>query len=133
MSGTSSSPSSSLHILYIGTYGKGIHAFRYDASGPSLEPLGLVGKLTNPSWVTTDPQHRFLYAASEIEGDEEGFVGAFQIDRASGKLTHLNTVSSSGVAPCHVAVDRSTRFLAVANYMSGSVAGFHLERDGSIG
>ena len=29
-------------------------------------------------------------------------------------------------------IERS-RFLAVANYMSGSVAGFHLERDGRIG
>jgi len=93
----------------------------------------MVGELTNPSWVTTDPQHRFLYAVSELEGDDEGSVGAFQIDGRSGNLKRLNTVSTSGVAPCHVAVDRSSRFLAVANYMSGSVAGFHLEPDGSIG
>ncbi len=133
MSGMSSSPSSSPYILYVGTYGKGIHAFRYSASGTPLEPLGMVGELTNSSWVTTDPQYRFLYATSELEGDDEGFVGAFEIDRKSGKLNHLNNVSSSGVAPCHVAVDRSTRFLTVANYMSGSVAGFHLESDGRIG
>jgi len=93
----------------------------------------MVGELTNSSWVTTDPQYRFLYAASELEGDEEGSVGAFQIDRKTGKLNHLNTVSSSGVAPCHVAVDRTTRFLVVANYMSGSVAGFHVGGDGTIG
>jgi 6-phosphogluconolactonase len=130
---TSSMSSSSSYFLYVGTYGEGIHAFRYDTSGPSLENLGVVGKLTNSSWVTTDREQRFLYAASELEGDEEGFVGAFQIDRTTGKLNHLNTVSSSGVAPCHVAVDTSSRFLTVANYMSGSVAGFHLESDGSIG
>jgi len=133
MSGMSSAPSSSPYILYVGTYGKGIYAFRYNASGPSLEPLGMVGELTNSSWVTTDRQHRVLYAASELEGDKEGFVAAFEIDRKSGKLKHLNTVPSSGVAPCHVAVDRSARFLVVANYMSGSVAGFHLQSDGSIG
>src|SRR4051794_10632401 len=133
MSGMSSAPSSSPHIVYVGTYGKGIYAFRFNGDGPALEPLGLVGELTNPSWVTADPQHRFLYAVSEVEGDNEGAVGAFQIDAKSGKLNTLNTVSSSGVAPCHVAVDRTSRFLAVANYTSGSVAGFHLERDGSIG
>jgi 6-phosphogluconolactonase len=133
MSGTSSAPSSSPYILYVGTYEKGIYAFRYNNNGPSLEPLGRMGDLTNPSWLTTDPQHRYLYAVSELDGDEQGAVGAFQIDAKSGKLKKLNTVSSSGVAPCHVAVDRTSRFLAVANYMSGSVAGFHLERDGSIG
>lgn len=133
MSGTSSPLSSSPYILYVGTYGKGIYAFRYEGGGSSLEPLGLAGEITNPSWVGTDPQHRFLYAVSELEGDQEGGVGAFQIDRKSGKLKSLNTVSSSGVAPCHLAVDRTSTFLAVANYMSGSVAGFRLEPDGSIG
>jgi 6-phosphogluconolactonase len=129
----SSPPSSSPYILYVGTYGSGIYAFRYTATGPSFEALGMVGELTNPSWVTTDPQHRFLYAASEIEGDKEGRVGAFQIDAKTGRLKALNTVSSAGVAPCHLAVDKTSRFLAVANYTSGSVAGFHLERDGNIG
>lgn len=133
MSAIPSAPGGSAYILYVGTYGKGIHAFRHHSAGPSFEPLGLVGELTNPSWVTTDPQHRYLYAASEIEGDSEGYVGAFKIDRQTGKLETLNKVSSSGVAPCHVAVDTTSRFLAVANYMSGSVAAFHLERDGRIG
>ena len=133
MSAIPSAPGSSAYIIYVGIYGKGVHAFRYDGAGPSFEPLGLVGELTNPSWVTTDPQHRYLYAASEIEGDNEGYVGAFEIDRKTGKLEILNKVSSSGVAPCHVAIDDTARFLAVANYMSGSVAGFQLERDGRIG
>jgi 6-phosphogluconolactonase len=126
-------PTSSDFILYVGTYGEGIYGFRYNEAGPSFVPLGLVGEVTNPSWVTTDPQHRFVYAASEIEGDEEGYVAAFKIDRKTGNLENLNKVSSSGVAPCHVAVDKTSRFLAVANYMSGSVAGFHLEPDGRIG
>ncbi|MFL6449715.1 MAG: lactonase family protein [Bryobacteraceae bacterium] len=133
MPATPSTPSSSAYILYVGTYEKGIYGFRYRNNGPSLERLGRMGDLTNPSWVTTDPQHRFLYAVSELEGDKEGAVGAFEIDAKSGKLKHLNTVSSSGVAPCHLAVDKTSRFLAVANYMTGSVAGFHLETDGSIG
>jgi 6-phosphogluconolactonase len=132
MSATPASPSSAAYILYVGVYGKGVYGFRYNASGPSFEPLGVMGEITNPSWLTTDPQYRYLYAASEIEGDKEGYVGAFKIDRKSGKLELLNKVSSSGVAPCHVAVDKTCRFLAVANYMSGSVAGFQLDRDGKI-
>src|SRR6476469_818218 len=105
MSGTTSALSSSSYILYVGTYGKGIHGFRYNASGPSLEPLGLVGELTNSSWVGTDPQHRYRYAVSELDGDNGGAVGALRIVSKSGELNSLNTVSSSGVAPCHLAVD----------------------------
>ncbi|MFL6416384.1 MAG: lactonase family protein [Bryobacteraceae bacterium] len=132
MASTTTPLSSSSYFLYVGTYGKGIYGFRYEKDG-SLGPLGLVGEIVNPSWLITDLQHRFLYAASELEGDNEGSVGAFEINSKTGELKPLNAVSSSGVAPCHLAVDRTSRFLAVANYMSGNVAGFHLEDDGRIG
>jgi 6-phosphogluconolactonase len=132
MSTSPTSLSSSRYLVYVGTYGKGIYGFHYETDG-SLTPLGLVGEIANPSWIATDIQHRFLYAVSELEGEKEGGAGAFVINSQTGKLQALNTVSSFGVAPCHLAVDRTARFLAVANYMSGNVAGFHLEDDGRIG
>lgn len=134
MAASHSATSKSRYILYIGTYEKGIYAFDHSVGAdPSFAPLGRVGDLENPSFLAADPQHRCLYAVSELEGEKDGGVGAFQIDRKTGKLKKLNTVSSSGVAPCHLAVDHTSKFLAVANYGSGSVSGFHLERDGSIG
>lgn len=133
MAATPSASSNSRYILYVGTYEKGIYGFEYGSSGPSLSSLGKVGDLENPSFLATDPQHRYLYAVSELDGEKEGGVGAFLIDEKNGKLKSLNTVSSSGIAPCHLAVDKTSKLLVVANYGSGSVAGFHLERDGSIG
>lgn len=121
------------YVVYVGVYGKGIYAYRY-ASGPgSFEPLGLVGEVVNPSFLATDRNHRYLYAVSEVEGTVDGSVAAFSIDRQTGKLQALNQRSSAGVAPCHLAVDHTTKMLVAANYGTGSVPAFPIESDGSLG
>jgi len=121
-------------IVYVGTYGEGIYAFRFHpVQGSRLEPLGLTGKLTSPSFIACDRQYRHLYAVSEVQGKGDGAVGAFSIDRRSGFLTQLNTASSAGNSPCHLAVDHTSKMLLVANYGTGGVSAFPLEHDGRLG
>ena len=60
-------------------------------------------------------------------------MSAFSIDRATGKLTALNTVSTKGNGPCHLAVDHTGKTLLAANYDSGSTAAFPIHSDGSLG
>jgi 6-phosphogluconolactonase len=121
------------YIVYIGTYGKGVHAFRFSSSNGDLQPLGLVGEVNNPSWVGVDPDFKNLYAASEVSGKTDGGVASFAIDRKTGKLTSLNHVSSAGEAPCHLSVDATGRMLVVANYGTGAVASFPIEGNGGLG
>src|SRR5579875_184207 len=121
------------YVVYIGTYGKGVYAYRFDAKSGNLNPLGLVGEVVNPSFVAADPEFRYLYTVSELEGKVNGGVAAFSMNRETGKLTHLNSASSEGQAPCHLAVDHTTKLLTVANYGTGSVAVFPLESDGRPG
>jgi 6-phosphogluconolactonase len=45
----------------------------------------------------------------------------------------LNRVSSRGSGPCHVAVDKTGKWVFVANYNSGSLAAFPVHDDGSLG
>jgi 6-phosphogluconolactonase len=45
----------------------------------------------------------------------------------------LNRVSSRGPGPCHVAVDKTGKWLFTANYDGGSVASFPIHEDGSLG
>jgi 6-phosphogluconolactonase len=128
-----STPNHSKYILYVGTYGKGVYAFNYDASDGRLTPLSLVGEVTNPSWITTGPEHKHLFAVSELEGTEKGAVVSFEIDHATGMLTRINSQSSDGLAPCHLAVDETGKVLVTANYTSGDVASYPLGADGKIG
>jgi len=121
------------YFLYVGTYGKGVYAYRYASGDGNFQSLGLVGEVVNPSFITSGRDGKNLYAVSEVEGKADGGVAAFSIDRKSGALTPLNHVSSAGVAPCHLAVDHTGKMLVVANYGTGGVSAFPLEADGRLG
>jgi 6-phosphogluconolactonase len=125
--------------LYIGSYtgpnNKGINAFRYDSAQSAFEPLGVVAEMPQPSFLAFAPNRRYLYAVSELgnDGKSEGNVYAFAIDSANGKLTFLNQQPSGGGGACHLVVDKSGKFLLVANYGTGSATSFALKPDGSLG
>ncbi len=133
---------SSQYILYVGTYtedgsrSKGIYAYRYDAGTGQTTPLGLAAETTNPSWVALHPKGRFLYAVNELpnyKGPNSGGVSAFSIDHATGKLTFLNEVPTRGADPCYVTVDKTGKYVLVANYTGGSIAAFPVLSDGKLG
>jgi 6-phosphogluconolactonase len=130
------------YLFYVGTYteegskSKGIYAFRYDAATSEITPLGLAAETTNPSWVTLHPNGRFLYAVNEVgkyQGPNSGGLSAFSIDHATGKLMFLNEVATRGADPCYVTVDRTGKYVLVANYTGGSVAVFPILADGKLG
>src|SRR5262252_7483005 len=130
------------YLLYVGTYteegskSKGIYAYRYDAASQEITSLGLAAETKNPSWIAIHPNGRFLYAANELsnfKGPNSGGVSAFSIDRATGKLTFLNEVQSKGADPCYMTVDKTGKFVLVANYTGGSVAVFPISDDGKLG
>jgi 6-phosphogluconolactonase len=124
---------SSDSLVYVGVYGNGVYAYRFHTPDAKLDSLGLVGEVTNPSWLATDRNYKFLYSVSELEGKATGEAASFAIDRMKGSLRKLNSVPSGGVAPCYLAVDKTGRMLIVANYTTGGVSSYALESDGHIG
>jgi 6-phosphogluconolactonase len=130
------------YLFYVGTYtedgskSKGIYAYRYDAGTAQITPLGLAAETTNPSFVAPHPNGRLLYAVNEVgkyNGPNSGGVSAFSIDRTTGKLTFLNEVASRGADPCYITVDKTGKYVLVANYTGGSVAVFPVLADGKLG
>jgi len=129
------------YLMYVSTYtvreSKGIYVYRFKSG--RLTPLGasaLAAETLNPSFVAVDPRYRFLYAVNEAEsfqGQKSGAVSAFAIDRTTGKLAFLNQVASGGTDPCFVSLDRGGQHVLVANYTSGSVSVFPVQRDGRLG
>lgn len=133
-------PAKGSYLVYVGTYtgpaSKGIYAFRFDPVNGKSTSVDLVAETVNPSFLAIDASHRYLYAANEVgdyKGEKSGGVSAFAIDRKTGKLTFLNEVSSHGADPCHVALDKTGKYLLVANYTGGSVAVFPVLPDGRLG
>jgi 6-phosphogluconolactonase len=128
------------YLLFVGTYtqkeSKGIYAYRFDAASSELTPLGVAAETVNPSFLAIDPSRRFLYAVNEVQkykGADSGAVSAFAINPQTGKLSLLNEVPSRGADPCYIALDKTGKYLLVANYTGGNVAVFPIHADGRLG
>jgi 6-phosphogluconolactonase len=128
-------------LVYVGTYtegskSEGIYIYRMDLDSGAMKSAGVATGVKNPSFLAIHPSKRFLFSVSEIDdldGKKTGGVTAFAIDRASGKLTMLNSQASEGVGPCHLVVDRTGKNVLVANYGGGSIAALPIAEDGRLG
>jgi 6-phosphogluconolactonase (cycloisomerase 2 family) len=135
-------------LAYVGTYsnpqgpegsrgnGQGIYLFQVDPATGKLSPRELTANGFNPACLALDPSQTHLYSANEtntFEGANSGSVSAYAIDRSSGHLTLLNTVSSQGAGPAHLSVHPSGKFVLVANYQGGTIAVLPIRPDGSLG
>jgi len=125
----------SSYFVYVG--GRGINQYRFDPKTGTLTSMGVAAQVRGESWLSTDPQHRYLYtigapASAPNQADlRGGSVSSFSIDPRTGALTYLNSVSSKGTA--HISLDNTGKILFAANYGSGSVSSFAIKDDGSIG
>ena len=60
-------------------------------------------------------------------------MSAYSIDRATGQLLLLNTVSSEGAGPAHMSIHPGGKHALVANYGGGTVAVLPIQPDGRLG
>jgi 6-phosphogluconolactonase (cycloisomerase 2 family) len=130
-------------IAYVGTYssggpangGRGIHIFDADPATGALRERDVFVTSLNPSSLALHPRRTHLYSANEVsnfDGGKTGSVSAYAIERPSGRLTLVNTVSSGGSGPAHLSVHPSGQHLFVANYGGGSVAVIPIQPAGGV-
>lgn len=129
----------SAFLLYIGSYsnsnGEGIYIGKINRETGALELVQSI-QAVNPSFLILHPDKRHLYAVNEtrdFEGQPGGAVSAYLIDEKNGGLKLINQQPTQGGSPCHLTLDKSGKYLAVANYSGGNVAVFPLLPDGSLG
>ena len=132
-------PETSKHYLaYFGTFtrgehgSKGIYVSRFDASSGRMSPIRLALEAEDPSYLAVHPNHRYLYSTNEV-GGRNGTVSAYAIDSATGELRRLNRAPAQGRGTCHIGLDSGGRMLAVANYVTGTVASYPVLADGRLG
>jgi 6-phosphogluconolactonase len=136
-------PASRLVVVYVGTYsapagsgrGEGIHLLDMDPATGALTQRDVVKTSANPSWLALDRTGTHLYSANEVSAPETGAgtVSAYAIDRATGRLTLLNSVSSEGAGPAHMSIHPAGKHALVANYGGGTVAVLPIQPDGRLG
>jgi len=119
-------------LAFASGYGKAIYALRFQPATGRLVRVGVAGETPSPSFLVVSQDGRFLYAANEV-GAADDTVSAFAIDAKTAKLTPLNQVSAHGSSPCHLSLDKTGKWLAVANYANGSIAILRVMSDGRLG
>jgi 6-phosphogluconolactonase len=136
-----------MHLI-IGTYteqlphvhGKadGILAASFDPDSGRIGPVRSLAATRNPSYLAASASGENVYAVNETVTFEDrpgGSITAYARDRRTGHLTRLNARATVGKSPCHVALDRTGRFVLTANYGvdAGSVTVYRIEPDGRLG
>ena len=123
--GTYTSPNSGRNGIYVSTCNS--------ATGELSNPV-LAGEAPNPSFLAIHPSKKYLYSVGEMprDGKKGGGVSAFNLSLPDGKLTRINQVSSVGLGPCHVNLDKTGKMVMIANYGGGSVASYQVRDDGGL-
>ncbi len=126
--------------IYVGTYtrkeghvdGKatGIYELKMNVETGELSIIDTIEGTINPSYLAIHPNQKYLYAVNEIaDGSRIGTITAYNIENE--KAQKINEVSSKGDAPCYISIDRTGKFVLVANYME-TIASYEIEKDGSL-
>ena len=127
-------------LVYFSSYTtgktKGIYVYSMNPKTGHLTAESVGPDVENPSFVTIDPSHKYLYAVNEVgnfEGKVSGAVSAYKIDQKTGALTFINQKPSFGADPCHLTMDPTGKCVIAANYTSGSTVVLPVNADGSLG
>ncbi|HTH53694.1 MAG TPA: lactonase family protein [Edaphobacter sp.] len=129
-------------FAYLGTYtvgnggnGEGIYLFESQPGTGELKFIKVASTTPSPSSLVASHSGNFLYAVNELSNFQgnSGSVSSFAVNRQTGDLTPINTVSSQGAGATFISIDASGKFLFIANYGGGSLAVIPINADGSVG
>src|SRR5215471_5128728 len=124
------------NYLIIGTYttgkSQGIYVYSFDSKTGDFDSVSMV-KTSNPSYIAISPDEKFVYAANEnAKNGNGGQVSAFSFNKGDGKLSFINQQPSAGDDPCYVSVDKTNKWLATANYTSGTLSVLPIIKSGGL-
>ena len=138
--------SSATAHFYLGTYstklghvdgrGEGITRWSLDLETGAMTKQGGPWPVVNASHLCTSPDGAYLYSISEIseyQGRPEGYLTSFAIDSKDHSLRELDTIGAAGAGPAYVHLDRSGRFLLLANYVGGNIVVYPRLKNGQLG
>lgn len=124
----------------IGGYSGGIYLSSLSSDGSMVPPVQ-VATQASPSFLCLHPSLDVVYVVTETQRNDQeqpASVVAYGWNRNevfSGKtpaLTEINRKKIDGDIPCHVTVDRTGKWIVIANYINGSVVVFPIAADGAI-
>jgi 6-phosphogluconolactonase len=108
--------------------GKGFSASHFDAKTGVLSQPEFVTEAEGPAYFVLAAGQTRLYTCNS-----SGFVSAYSVANIGRSLTLLNKVPSEGGDPSYISLDKTGKYIFVANYQGGNIVAWALKPDGSIG
>ncbi len=90
--------------------------------------------LRNPSFLSVDERKKKIYAVNETKeylGESGGGLTQLSYDK-EGNMKAEGSWNTFGTDPCHIAVGPNGRFVAAANFASGSVTVYPIDETGDV-
>ncbi|WP_119845299.1 lactonase family protein [Reichenbachiella sp. MSK19-1] len=119
--------------LLVGTYtgqgSDGIYSVQFDPSTGVLSKSQLLVETTSPSFLAYSQDKQKVYAVNETEN---GGVSSFAWDENKSKLKLVSRRASEGDYPCYVSINPSETLVSVANYGTGNVISYPIDKSGVI-
>ena len=111
--------------------GKGVYICSFEDGNIKVETSI---EVRNPSFVCIDEDNKKIYAVNEMKEYLDEFGGGVtQISYdENGNMNIDLTKNTGGTDPCHIIVSPNKKFLSIANFASGAVTIFGLDKNGSI-
>jgi 6-phosphogluconolactonase (cycloisomerase 2 family) len=127
--------STSPRFMYVGSFtgegrgrGEGISVFQRKGEGDAWALVQLFKDVADPSFLKIDRSGRFLYSAHGAGTQATSYA----IEQTTGRLTLLNQQPAGGINGVHLDIDATGRFLALANYATGTVVVLPINQDGTL-
>jgi len=125
--------------FYIGTGADadvgGIFLSSINLQTGTLLPPERAAAASQNAFVALHPNLPVLYSVAELySGDDKKVAGitAWKIDPVTGHLTKINHQPAGGTGACFVIARGDGGYAALANYGSGSISLYPLQKDGSL-
>ena len=100
----------------------GIYRYSFDEKEGVLKYSGKSKQVKASSYLNISPSGKYLYSVGN------GKIYAFSVSGQTGEITLLNLQSVTG-GPCYVSVDKTGKWVFVANYGSGAIDVFSVTGD----
>jgi 6-phosphogluconolactonase len=122
--------------LFVGTFttgkSEGIYVYEFNTKSGDFKYRSVFKGLTDPSFLAISPDKKFVYSAGE-NSPQEATIHALSFNQSLATLSLVNTQVTNGERACHVAIDKTGKWVFVSNYRSGNLSVFPVEIDGKLG
>lgn len=120
--------------ILVGTYtqktSEGVYYVSIDKNSLKSDIISHSDKIDNPSFLDISKDKKHIYTVCETDG---GSVQALNFNQVTGQFKHSNIVNSGGAHPCHIALDKTGKWIFTGNYTGGSLGVLPIKTDGSVG